>query len=357
MFKSRFWKFYRWSWRGVPDQRSPGYTLLMMLPADLPVFTRIAMRTCAAQDPANLVETLVIPDMPSAQFERDLADAAVQWPGGAIRLVNLRPLERWITRRGCSPHTTHWLQLVNGLESCRSTHALLHDADLFITRRDFLAAHYTACADGDFACLGINRVWDNWYAAHGLNHVTATWELMLDVEWARSFAPWELRGHQARFRDELHTFDTLLLPQCLTPPARIARHGGDLGFVHFNYVVCSYRWYQQSPKPYCDEHFRILLIRLLADAFGCGPDEEQVPGLGELEKALVLPGRRISYAGANPRANYGEFRDKLQALVDSGALEAEQNRVLLKGVRKFDEEFGWAPATATPVDAPGQVPT
>ena len=343
MLNATLWKLYRSRWRTAVTDRVPGYTLLLMVPGDLPVFLRIATQTCAAQRPTNLVETLVIPDLPSAQFEAAFASAAAAWPSGPIRLVTLRPIERFVTRHTNSPHTNHWLQLTNGLEACRSTHALMHDADLFITRKDFLASHYAAAAEGDFACLGINRVWDDWYATNGLGHVTATWELMVNVGWAKGFSPWMHRGHDGQVNGKAHTFDTMLLPQCLTPPEKISRHQGDFGFVHFNYVICTYRWFRESKGAYLDEHFRILLIRLLVDAFESSETEEQVPSLAELEKAIDGGGKRITYDGDKPRMNYGEFRGKLQQLIESGALDEAKVRVLRDGVRKFDAAFAWTP--------------
>ena len=39
---------------------------------------------------------------------------------------------------------------------------------------------------------------------------------------------------------QLHTHDITFLPQSLTPPERIARHEDWTGFVHLNYVICTY---------------------------------------------------------------------------------------------------------------------
>ena len=99
--------------------------------------------------------------------------------------------------------------------------------------------------------MGIHRVWDEWFAQHGLEHVTATWEMMLEVEWARSFAPWQHRGQAASINGQKHVCDTLLLPQCLTEPKRIGRRGNDRGMIHFNYVIGTYRWFEKSSQTIC----------------------------------------------------------------------------------------------------------
>jgi hypothetical protein len=350
MLNATLWKLYRSSWRKPAVQaRTPGYSVLLAVPADLPVFLKIAMGTINAQHNEGLVETLVIPDVPSPAFRRAYELAKQDWTNGPIRLVTLRPLERFITSRINSPHTNHWLQMTNGVEAATSTHALLHDADLFITDRNFLASHYAAMTTrNDLACLGINPVWDKWYAQNGLGHVTATWELLFDVEWARSFKCWMHRGHNGVVNGKAHEFDTMLQPQCLTEPARITRHQGDWGFVHFNYVICTYRWFQEADRagkgPYKDEFWRILLIRLLADAYQSTETEADVPGLAELRLGLTGQSKRIDYRGDKARKEYPEFRAKLQQLIDSGILDQRRVRVLQEGVAPFDVAMDWTPA-------------
>ena len=352
MLNATLWKLARSSWAKPPTPaRTPGYSVLLAVPADLPVFLKIAMGTINAQRNDGLVETLVIPDMPTPAFERALELAKKDWTNGAIRLVTLRPLERFVTKRINSPHTNHWLQMTNGVEAATSTHALLHDADLFITDRNFLAGHFDAMKRSDLACLGINPVWDKWYAENGLTHVTATWELMFDIEWARSFKPWMHRGHNGVVNGKAHEFDTMLLPQSLTEPAKISQHHGDWGFVHFNYVICTYRWFHEADRsgkgPYKDEHWRILLIRLLADAYESTETEADVPGLADLRRALNGESRRVDYRGEEARAKYPEFRVKLQQLIDSGILDDRKINVLREGIEPFDAALNWSPERAT----------
>ena len=334
------WKLFRSTWKKPKAARVPGYSVMLPVPADLPVFLKIAMSTINAQQNAGLIETLVIPDMPTPEFEAAFNLAKKDWNNGPIRLVTLSPIERFITSRINSPHTNHWLQMTNGVEAAHSTHVLLHDADLFITDKNFLASHYAAIAGRDLACLGINPVWDKWYAENDLGHVTATWELMFDAEWARNFKPWMHRGHNGVIHGKTHEFDTMLLPQCLTEPRRIERHQGDWGFVHFNYVICTYRWFQENEKQgkpaYQDEHWRILLVRLLVDAYESTETESAVPSLAELRKALTGESKRIDYRGTTAAKNYPEFRDKLQQLIDSGILDDRKIRVLREGIAPFD---------------------
>jgi hypothetical protein len=334
------WKILRRSWHAAPATPTPGYSALLPVPGDLPVFLKIAMATLGAQQNTGLLETLVIPDRPSEPFERAFEDAKKDWTNGPIRLVKSRPIERFITRRINSPHANHWLQMIAGVEAATATHALLHDADLFITDRGFLADQFRAIAETDLACLGVNPVWDPWYADNGLAHITATWELLFNIQWARSFRPWMHRGHRGSIHGKAHEFDTMLLPQCLTEPARIRRRESGFGFVHFNYVICTYRWFQENErlgKPaYCDEHWRLLLIRLLVDAFDSTETDAQIPSLAELIEALRGGSRRVDYRGETNAKNYPEFRGKLQQLIDSGALDDRKTRILRTGIAPFD---------------------
>ena len=92
------WKLFRSSWHKAVGARTPGYSVMLAVPADLPVFLKIAMSTINAQQNAGLIETLVIPDMPTPEFEEAFARAKKDWSNGPIRLVTLHPLERFITK-------------------------------------------------------------------------------------------------------------------------------------------------------------------------------------------------------------------------------------------------------------------
>jgi hypothetical protein len=352
VLNSTLWKLARHSWsRPRQSPPTPGYAALLPVPGDLPVFLKIALSTINNQANTGLVETLVIPDNLTPDFEAQYEAAKSDWKNGPLMLVKLSKLEQFLTKRLNSPHTNHWLQLINGIEASTATHALLHDADLFITDRTFLAGHYAAMVTRKLACLGVNPVWDTWYAQNGLDHVTATWELLFDIEWARSFAPWMHRGHHGEVRGRKHEFDTMLLPQCLTEPPRIGRRSGNFGFVHFNYVICTYRWFQQAEAkgkgPYTDEHWRILLIRLLVDAYQSSESAQAVPRLDELAKGLSGQSKRVDYRGETARKNYPEFRGKLEQLIESGVLSSPQIAVLREGVRPFDQAMHWEPAPLT----------
>src|SRR5438067_1355073 len=74
------WKLARSKWRKpVVTTRTPGYSVLLPVPGDLPVFLRIAMGTINAQRNDGLVETLVIPDLNTPAFEAAFESGRREW--------------------------------------------------------------------------------------------------------------------------------------------------------------------------------------------------------------------------------------------------------------------------------------
>lgn len=336
---ANIWKWLYRTWDKSFDSAIPGYTILLPVPGDLPVFLKIALEICSTQKPDGLIETLVIPDQYKPGFAELVNNWQAEYYQSPIRVINPKPLEQLITRYQNNPHNNHWLQLTRGVNTSRSTHALLHDADLFITEDSFMKTHYQTCAKDNLACLGVSPVWDSWYKEQGINHLTATWEMMFSLEWAKSFQPWQHRGHDSEVAGKKHTFDTTLYTQCHTAPERIKYHQKEWGFIHFNYVICTYRWFQKSKGSYEDEHFRILLIRLLVGAFDQSGWEYDVPRLEELLQGISDASNRVTYIQDKTKQNYNEFRTKLQSLLDSQLLSDDKVLRITESVRRFDEVF------------------
>lgn len=335
------WKWLYAGWSKQVVQPIPGYTLLMLIPGDLPVFLKIALDVCRTQKSEHLVETLVIPDKLMRGFPELLETWSKNYSISPIRLVNLKPLEQVITRYQNNPHTNCWLQMVRGIEAVRTTHAVWHDADLFINQPSFLKTHYETCIESNLACLGVSKAWDSWYQEQGINHLVATWEIMLNVNWVRSFQPWEHRGHDGIVAGKPHTFDITFWPQCQTPPEQVGIHPREWGFIHFNYVISKYRWFQQSKGPFEDDSFRLLLVRLLIDAYDRSGWSYEIPLVDDLIKGITDQSNRVTYLQEQTRQRYPEFRSKLQELIESGILDEEKASSLSKGVQPFDRALGW----------------
>ena len=338
MIKDLVWRtaFARWPKLADPD---PGYTLLLPVPADLPVFLRLALANAARQEGAGRAETLVIPDIPSPAFRRAYEDAVARFAGaGPTRLVELKPAARAMQRlAGNQPGTNYFLQVHAGTAAATTTHVLFHDADLFIEDPGFMVRHYERCASAGLGCLGVSPAWDDWLREQGFDHVVATWELMIDTRWAREFAPWQHRNHRARLDGlEEHVFDVTLYTQALTAPERCALHpGATESFEHFNWVIGVYRHFQQAGgTPFEDDRFLLLLIRLLSDALDAPPGD--VPPVGELARGIEDAGAPVVY----PRGErYGEFRAKLDRVL-AGPLFDDAVKAKIEGaLAPFERAF------------------
>jgi hypothetical protein len=343
-------------WRAAYDRWPPpieqppssGYTLLMPVPADLPVFLRLALANVAAQDPAGRAEILVVPDHPlralGAAFEACKAEFGVR----GLRLVQLPGISRALGRLSQrNPATNYFLQLHAGVTQVGTTHALLHDADLFLTDERFLARHYRRCVDRGLACLGVSEAWDDWLRKHHLDHVVATWELMFDVNWMRTFAPWRHRSHYARIDGNWHGFDVTLYTQSKTPPDLCELHpGAEASFVHFNWVIGVYRHFQRSGgQPIEDSRFVMLLIRLFVDALDGGLSGVRqlpvdVPSADRLARGLTDSSQPVTYRGEGAARHYGEFRAKIQRLYNAPLFNDAAIDVIERRLTPFDMAFG-----------------
>ena len=331
----------RWErWPGQRDSRgpeTPGYTMLIPVPGDLPVFLRLALDMCARQSAEHRVSTLIIPDKVTGAMARITAEARRSWDGELV-LRYLPMPERWILPRLKTGWRNHGLQVITGAARARSTHIILHDADLFLLTPDLLDSHYRECRDRNLDCLGVSPVWDPWFAAHGRN-LAATWELCARVAWMRSFPPRLHVGHQGFVLGESHGCDTTLHPQAASPPEAVAVHDRDADFVHFNNVIGTYRRYQLHPKGFVDDRFRLLLIRLFIDLFDGGSSEYAVPDTSTLVKGLRSDDAPVGYPSATDgRDAYREFRVKL-ARVLAGPWTVGDS--LPATLLTFDEYYGY----------------
>lgn len=347
MLTDLFWNTMYRRWRTTPGELGPGYTILLPVPGDLPVFLKLALHVCTAQRLSHRIETLVIPDKPSDAIAEVYEACAQRWPDEPMRLVTLPWFDAFVTRTFNNPSKNHWLQLVAGIDQSRTTHVLLHDADLFVGEPDFIESHYQQCVDRNLDVLGVSNVWDPWYDEHGYDYLAATWEMMARVDWLRSFPPALHRGHLGTIDGTKHVFDTTLKPQCLTPRERIGRQDREFGWVHFNYVISTYRAFQNQKGTFADDDHRILLIRLLIDAFDDSDWPYDVPGIASLVDGLTNEHATVTSATDRSRESYPGFRSRLEALVESGLLSAGQVAGMHASIEPFDEAFGWEPEGTT----------
>ena len=331
----------------APASLIDGYTLVLPLPGDLPVFLELALAALRSQEPAGRVETVVVPDGITHEFLATYERATARFDWGPIRLVEIgrrgKALQR--TKNGpwnkASSHLNHFLQIYHGAAAARTTHAILHDADLFLTDLRFLTDRFQACSDGGFACLGVERRFDDWYELNGLGPVLATWELVFDVRWLRGFPPWQISGQSARVGDVEKKFDTMDYVQLRAPANRRALHEMPDGYVHFNWAITHYRLFQESAGgPFTDGHFLILLMRLLSDAFGQTDSSRHLPSIAELVRGIDDAGARVNYRGEGIEERYAKFRRQITQVIEGPAVDAGQASDITHSLSPFDAAFG-----------------
>lgn len=339
MTGASYWRRRLAAWPPASAGTSPGYTLLVPVPGDLPVFLELALSVCAMQEATHRVSTLVIPDRLTPAIRETVARRRSSW-AGPLELVPLPRPERWFLPHLRSGSRNHGLQLITGVGASRSSHIILHDADLFILDRRMHDDQYERCRDHDLDCLGISPVWDQWYAGHD-RRLAATWDMTASVDWLRSFLPYQQIGHDGDLFGERHTFDTTLYPQAVSPSDRIDFTDRDADYVHFNYVISAFRDFQRSQGGYRDADFRLLLIALFVELFAEPDMQAMLPSLRHLGGGLGSTDQPVHFPSADDgRADYQMFRLKLERALQGPYLstgDSERGRLALE---PFDRYYG-----------------
>jgi hypothetical protein len=333
-----YWRWRLAKWPSAPTDTEQGYTLLLPVPGDIPVFLDMALRTCGMQNSDQRLRTLVIPDRPSRRISDLVAKAKPSW-NGPLEIQLLPHPERWTLPMLRSASRNHGLQLLTGVTASRSSHIILHDADLFPLVDDFFEQQFNDCQKQDLDCLGVSPVWDHWFADHGLR-LAATWELVASVPWMRRFSPYVHIGHDGELFGEPHTFDTTLYPQAVSPPDRIEWVDRSADFVHFNYLISTYRNFQKSKLPFLDSGFRLLLIALFVYLFSDGQSLAGLPPLSEMSRGLDSDSSVVCY----PKRDVGkeawiDFSSQLERALNADFVTSEAGSEARRVLGDFDAYY------------------
>lgn len=340
--KKTLWKYLYRDWENRGEALIPGYTVLLTVPGDMPFLSTLALQACRAQKDINMHELLLIPDhMPlklKPFYERIVNDKA----DVPSRLVKMSALD-YFTAKVCGNSQRHWIQLFNGTKLARTTSLLFHDSDLFPDNDSFFANLYLDATNNDYDVFGVSEVWDSWYRENGYSHVTATWEAMVSNKWLHSFPPYQHRGQNASVDGKQHEFDTILLTQCLTSPKRIGFYPKEEGFVHFNYVVSTYRNFQKTKGSFLDYGYKLLLLRLLIDLFDESDWSYEIPSFEELCRCLGNSGGKVIFPGSEDGSKdgseYYQFREKLQNFICLDLLNSQQRDEIVYRISIFDSYY------------------
>ncbi|WP_375491205.1 hypothetical protein [uncultured Jatrophihabitans sp.] len=287
--------------------------------------TDAALAVLRTVNNTNRVETIVIADQPSPAVRKIVGSYASRWDG-PLRLLDLALPEKILLPRLGDPGKNHPAQLLRGATATLASHVVFHDADLFPLDPDLHEAAWAACVDPGVDVAGIDKAWDAWFADRGRDLI-ATWEMCCRVDWLRSFAPWRHFAHEvATDGGEPHVFDTTFEPQWCTPQERLAITDPLPEFVHFNYVISTYRNFQRSSTPFRDRHFRLLLLRVMADVFGDSEQLPDIPTLHELQSSINDTSSRVHHVDEDaPR--FFAMAGKLRKIVEGEWAAANKGKV------------------------------
>lgn len=310
----------------------------MPVPGDIPVFLELALKVCSRQDADHRVRTIVIPDCPSAGIFDLVEKSRPLWTGPLDVALLPRP-ERWILPRLKSGSRNHGLQLIKGVSASTTSHIVLHDADLFLLDPGLLETQYKDCLQRDLDCLGVSPVWDPWYLAKGLR-LAATWEMVASVDWLRRFPPYRHIGHDADLFGERHTFDTTLYAQATTPGSHIDWIDRGADFVHFNYVITTFREFQRRGAGFLDSNFRLLLIALFVHLFSDGPPPKGLPLFTELSPYASGPTDPLRYPYSPDFASrWFDFRTRLDRMLTAEHVPREAAGDVAEVLGVFDRFY------------------
>jgi hypothetical protein len=312
-------------WSDSERQLARGYTILLPIPSDLPVFLALALEIISKQDLTGLKEVLVIPDWPSVRFAVFCKKIVRTYSGLPIRSASLGLKDRlaWALTKGII--VRHFTRVVRGIDELRTDHAIIHDVDLFLRPGDFLKTQYEACRDGDLAVYGVEP--RRSMARQDRDTFVATWEMTFSTKWAKSFRPCVHKGQSLVIAGRRQEFDTMLLPQYLTDEKLIDWGPKQSDFFHFRYVVASYRNFVNGkvlPKNY---GLKLFLIRTLIDAFDVsGWHYGHVPRHDEfLQGEFGLSDLRSDPDGIRL---INEFKGTLGGIIDAGIFSQHRSDML-----------------------------
>lgn len=314
--KNFFWKTAYPSYQLNSALDQPGYSILVPFPGDLFCYLESALLCLHTQQLDGLVETLLIPDFSSAACSEKIAKARKEYPNLNIVEVKLHLLDRAIVQCTRNPGHIYWLQLLRGIEATKSTHFFLHDADCFLLKPNFFESQWKLLQEKGFQVLGVSPAWDKWFKEQNYDYLVATWEMLAEKKWWTSFPPWLHHGHVYPIRGVPHVCDVTFIAQTMTDSDKIGLHSQEEAFLHFNYVISTYRWFEKSKNSFEDDHFRLLLTRLLHDCL-CPEQVCKIPPLSVLKEGWRDAHAPVTYRDEKTKQYFPEFKTKMAQLTDS----------------------------------------
>lgn len=156
-----------------------------------------------------------------------------------------------------------------------------------------------------------------------------------------------MRGQTGTINGKRYDFDTTHWPQFLSDPAEIQHGVLNQAVVHFNYIITTYRIFKKSPKPFKDNGFKLLFIRLMIDALDDSGWHYALPSMENFVAGLSGADGSIAYTDPDAALKYPAFRQKFDELLELGLYDQTVVAKLEESIAPFDEKFRWNPAVTS----------
>lgn len=312
--------------------RKPGYSLVLLVPSDLPVLLKIALEICNTQISEHLIETVVICDRPSKRMNGLLNMWAQRYTASPIRLVQprLRDRMRSFNRRRSM---LLQFQLHQALDELQTTHAICHRPLCFLTRPDVLQWSYECSVQHHLAWMAIVPSFplstrNQPTLLHQLNG-----EILFNVDWVQR-QQWA-NERSPRLAQSSNSWQFPV--QGYHSPVLL--HPNRRPTIYFDAVLQTYRHFCTAHKPFEDSQFQLLLMRLLIDAYDQSGFHYSVPLLEDLLRGTHDRTSPVSYLRPTTWQNYRSFRAQIQSLLEANCLDPMKAAILHDEIQLCDRTF------------------
>lgn len=323
---------------------TPGYTILLPIPSDMPFLLDIALEGLKQLSIPNCMSVLVVPD--GAASDKDLRALVARHGDKRVKFIPLKPIDRILVnlpRTDGSANFRHFSQILRGVEESTTEAIYLHDADAFWLDPGGIELQYRELTERDMYTLGVTARIDKVYQERGYQ-IPGTWELMFSNRWVRQRPPSSIKGGWYPVPDEgqWRWFDTLLSDQYINyKSGKFGVMAQPPRFVHFYATITEYRsWMRSDAASFEDKLFSLLLLSVLAYSMRGGSSRFSLPRPDELILGVGDDNAEITYMQDSTVRRYPGFRRSLEELRCSSGNDEVKSRIL-EAIKPFDDHFKW----------------
>jgi hypothetical protein len=295
-----------------------GYTILVPIPADMPILLRFALAGMQHLSMPNCRKILVISD--GASNDQALRTMVGEQSDSRVEYVPLTSIDKVLTnlpRSDGSANFRHFTQILRGVLKTTTEAVYLHDADAFWLDKAGVETQYHEFQSRAMNTLGLSSRIDPMFKDRGYD-IPGTWELMFSRSWVQQRLPMEIKGGWYPIENgEWRWFDTLLFGQYMDyASGKFGVMKNPPAFVHFYGTITEYRSWQraQRSQPTEDSLFNLLLLSVFAASFPEAKNDSRLPPPHEMARGLSDRSASITYFAETAPTRYASFRSKIEAI-------------------------------------------